>query len=67
MFSITTLNTKLNSRPLSLTKDQRGLTTVEYVIILVLVAVGGIGVWQTFGKTIATKMTGVDATISTLK
>ena len=29
--------------------DERGLTTVEYVIILVLIAVGAIGLWRAFG------------------
>jgi Flp pilus assembly pilin Flp len=65
MFSITALNNKLHTRP-SLLKDQRGITTVEYVVILVLIAVGGIGIWRTFGGSIATKMTGVGKTISTL-
>jgi Flp pilus assembly pilin Flp len=32
-----------------LTQDERGLTTVEYIIILVLIAVGGIGAWNAFG------------------
>jgi Flp pilus assembly pilin Flp len=32
--------------------DEAGLSTVEYVIILVLVAAIAIGTWQTFGKTV---------------
>ena len=36
----------------SLIGDERGLTTVEYVIILVLIAVMAIGVWQKFGKSV---------------
>jgi Flp pilus assembly pilin Flp len=40
----------------SLANDQRGLTTVEYVIVLVLIAVVGIGVWRTFGKNLSTKI-----------
>jgi Flp pilus assembly pilin Flp len=36
--------------------DRRGLTTVEYVIVLVLIAVVGIGVWSTFGQTIHGKI-----------
>ena len=35
-----------------LVRDQAGLSTVEYVIILVLVAAIAIGTWQTFGKTV---------------
>lgn len=34
---------------LQIARDERGLSTVEYVIILVLVAVMSIGVWRTFG------------------
>lgn len=36
----------------ALRADERGLSTVEYVIILVLVAVLGIGVWRSLGGTI---------------
>ena len=36
--------------------DERGLTTVEYVIILVLIAVMAIGVWQKFGTSITTQV-----------
>ncbi len=35
---------------LQIARDERGLSTVEYVIILVLVAVMSIGVWRTFGN-----------------
>jgi Flp pilus assembly pilin Flp len=37
--------------------DQRGLTTVEYVIVLVLIAVVGIGVWRIFGTAVKDKIT----------
>lgn len=33
----------------SLVRDERGLSTVEYVILLVIVAVLAIGTWQHFG------------------
>lgn len=33
----------------SLRKCEKGLSTVEYIIILILIAVGGIGLWQKFG------------------
>lgn len=39
---------KSQERP-SLLRDSRGLTTVEYIIILCLIAVVGFGVWQRFG------------------
>ena len=40
----------------SLWADERGLSTVEYVIILVLVAVFGIGAWKAFGGTLTKKV-----------
>jgi Flp pilus assembly pilin Flp len=41
-----------NSPAASLCADTRGLSTVEYVILLVLVAVLGIGVWRSLGGTL---------------
>jgi Flp pilus assembly pilin Flp len=34
----------------SIVQDERGLSTVEYVIILVLIAAIAIGTWKTFGS-----------------
>ena len=39
-------------RALSLVKDTRGLSTVEYVILIVLIAAVAIGVWGEFGTLI---------------
>jgi Flp pilus assembly pilin Flp len=36
----------------SLWSDKRGLTTVEYIIVLGLIAVVGIAAWQQFGETL---------------
>lgn len=41
----------------SLIRDERGLSTVEYVIILVVVAVAAIGLWGKFGSAVKTKVT----------
>ncbi|MBN2343618.1 MAG: hypothetical protein JXX29_19405 [Deltaproteobacteria bacterium] len=41
----------------SLIHDERGLSTVEYVILLILIAVAGIGLWSTFGETLSGKIT----------
>jgi Flp pilus assembly pilin Flp len=38
----------------SLVRDEAGLSTVEYVIILVLIAAIAIGTWQTFGGRVKT-------------
>ncbi len=39
-----------------LLRDQRGLSTVEYIIILAFIAVSGITLWQTFGNKILGKL-----------
>jgi Flp pilus assembly pilin Flp len=44
------------ARKTSIVKDQRGLSTVEYVIILVLIAAAAVGTWSTFGKLIMAKI-----------
>jgi Flp pilus assembly pilin Flp len=36
----------------SLGRDERGLTTVEYVIVLALIAVVCVGTWNKFGAAI---------------
>ena len=49
----------------SLLKDQRGLTTVEYIIILCLIAVVGFAVWKKFGETVKTRISEADGTMNT--
>ena len=51
---------------LGLLHDERGLTTVEYIIILCLVAVVGFAVWKSFGDTVKTKVNGATTLINTL-
>lgn len=50
-----------STSPSSLLRDDRGLSTVEYVILLVLIAVAGITVWESFGKTVMDKVQEADA------
>ena len=47
----------------SLLKDQRGLTTVEYIIILCLIAVVGFAVWKKFGETVKERVGEADGTL----
>ncbi|HEY5961715.1 MAG TPA: hypothetical protein VIV60_34385 [Polyangiaceae bacterium] len=54
------------ARKTSLVKDDRGLSTVEYVIILVLIASAAVGVWTGFGKTIKGKIVDSDTEIKTI-
>jgi Flp pilus assembly pilin Flp len=42
----------------SLLRDNKGLTTVEYIIILCLIAVVGFGVWKKFGEKVKEKVGG---------
>ena len=44
-------------RMLEKARKDRGVSSVEYIIILVLVALTGIAVFKLFGGTIKTKMT----------
>jgi len=57
MHSIVKSLRRYQGRSLSLLRDTRGLSTVEYVIILMLVAVLAIGTWRTFGSAVKAKIT----------
>ncbi len=46
-------------------RKDRGVSSVEYIIILVLVALTGIAVFKIFGTTIKDKMTKADSTMKT--
>jgi len=51
---------KLTSRPRanrSLCRDTRGLSTVEYIILLALVAIVGITAWRSFGTKVGDQVT----------
>jgi len=44
--------------------DRRGLTTVEYIIVLGLIAVVGIAAWQQFGETLTGEIEAADGYIA---
>jgi len=48
----------------TLAHDQRGLTTVEYIIVLGLIAVVGIAAWQKFGETLVGEVEAADGYIA---
>ncbi|MGB5694627.1 MAG: hypothetical protein WBM46_03155 [Polyangiales bacterium] len=48
----------------TLARDQRGLTTVEYIIVLGLIAVVGIAAWQKFGETLIGEVEAADGYIA---
>jgi Flp pilus assembly pilin Flp len=50
--------------PSALVHDERGLTTVEYVIVLVLIAAAAVGAWSAFGGLIIAKIGAANSEIS---
>lgn len=48
----------------TLVSDQKGLTTVEYIIVLGLIAVVGIAAWQKFGETLTGEVEAADGYIA---
>jgi Flp pilus assembly pilin Flp len=50
----------------ALLNETEGLSTVEYVILLVLIAVVGIAAWRTFGSTVVSKVNGGNTTIGSM-
>ena len=48
-----------------LQSDERGLTTVEYVIVLCLIAALAVGTWKTFGGHVNDYLIKADGDIST--
>lgn len=50
----------------ALIKDTEGLSTVEYVILLMLIAVVGIVAWRTFGNTVVSKINNGNSQVSGL-
>ena len=55
---------KKNNR--SLVRNTEGLSTVEYVILLMLIAVVGIVAWRTFGNTVVGKINAGNSQVSGL-
>jgi len=45
-----------NRHTMRLISDTHGLSTVEYVILLILIAVVSIAAWRTFGATVRDKI-----------
>ncbi|HVW25523.1 MAG TPA: hypothetical protein VHC69_09140 [Polyangiaceae bacterium] len=43
-------------RAIRVIRDDRGLSSVEYVVLLVLVVAASVGLWQTFGSEVQDKV-----------
>lgn len=52
--------------PSTLLSDTRGLSTVEYIIILCLIAMTCFGIWLQFGATLRDKIAESDQTVGSL-
>lgn len=48
----------------ALTRDEHGLSTVEYVIVLVLIAAVAVGAWNEFGGKVKDRLEGASETIA---
>ncbi|MGB5811023.1 MAG: hypothetical protein WBG86_10870 [Polyangiales bacterium] len=48
----------------NLYRDQHGLTTVEYIIVLGLIAIVGIAAWKQFGETLTGEIEAADTYMS---
>lgn len=59
-------NTIAKIKNSKLCNNEEGLSTVEYIIILVLIAVLAIGVWKEFGKAVQSKVTTSTTSITNL-
>lgn len=57
---------KKSNRIEGLLSDEQGLTTVEYIIILCLIAVVGFAIWKKFGETVKSKVSGADNVVGEL-
>ncbi|MDH5492198.1 MAG: hypothetical protein OEY14_09605 [Myxococcales bacterium] len=50
-----------------LVRDEKGLSTVEYIIILILIAIIGIVAWRSFGQTVQQQVEGATTDIGSLR
>ena len=64
---MSTLKTRQSSRrSRQLLADTAGLSTVEYIIILCLIAVACFAIWQQFGQTVNSRISEADGTMGTM-
>ncbi|MGC4068880.1 MAG: hypothetical protein QM784_30400 [Polyangiaceae bacterium] len=64
MNTLTNRIRSIAARKLRLLSDERGLSTVEYVIILVLIAAAAVGTWSKFGSTIMGKINSAEQEVN---
>jgi Flp pilus assembly pilin Flp len=59
-------NAAINHRVRDLKRDVRGLSTVEYIIILMLIAIVGIAAWNQFGAAVKEKIESASGSVEGL-
>jgi Flp pilus assembly pilin Flp len=59
------MNATIRRSILRLRRDERGLTTVEYAIVLCLIAALAVGTWQLFGTRVNDSLTKASNKINT--
>jgi|JI102314A1RNA_FD_contig_31_2875454_length_775_multi_5_in_0_out_0_2 Flp pilus assembly pilin Flp len=65
MAKINVTKVQTNNRK-TLARDEEGLSTVEYVILLFLIAIIGIAAWKKFGNSVSSKVDGGAGSIGAL-
>lgn len=60
------MNIRMQSIVNRLRLDERGLTTVEYVIVLCLIAAVAVTTWAEFGNKIRVRLEGADEAVGTI-
>ncbi|MEM9068512.1 MAG: Flp family type IVb pilin [Myxococcota bacterium] len=58
---------KIDHEQKALLNDDEGLSTVEYIIILILIAIIGIVAWRAFGNAVRTQASSATGQISSLE
>lgn len=62
-----TLMKRLNQVVRDFKDDERGLTTVEYVIVLILICVIAIAAWRSFGAGVKSQVDAATSSVNTLR
>lgn len=55
-----------NDTSLSLKRDTRGLSSVEYLILLVVIAVASLGIWKKIGGQVSDRAQGSSDALDTI-
>lgn len=57
---------KASSSLRALVRDERGMSTVEYVILLAVIVMGAVSIWTEIGGKVVTALGGANTEIQTL-